>query len=100
MINRPNGGHFETHIPGSEYLEGIGDTCVWFGVGGVESEKIGFELYQFWRNMGKVQYVSVFWLWWCGWCWGGIGDLGQCLGGLGVCVASLDSSVDGFVVLV
>ena len=22
-INRPNGGHFETHIPGSEYLEGI-----------------------------------------------------------------------------
>ena len=24
-INRPNGGHFETHIPGSEYLEGIAE---------------------------------------------------------------------------
>ena len=23
VINGPNGGHFETHIPGSEYLEGI-----------------------------------------------------------------------------
>ena len=25
-INSPNGGHFEIHIPGSEYLEGIGIT--------------------------------------------------------------------------
>ena len=26
VINGPDGGHFETHIPGSEYLEGIGCT--------------------------------------------------------------------------
>ena len=30
----------------------------------------GSVCYQFWRNMGKVRYVSVFWLRWCGWCWG------------------------------
>ena len=32
------------------------------GVGGVGGERIRFGLYQFWRNMGTVGYVSVFWL--------------------------------------
>ena len=36
--------------------------------------------------------VSVFWLRWCGWCWGRVGGLGQGLGGWGgvmfVCVES------------
>ena len=45
---------------------GRGRRC-WGWVG----DRIGFGLYQFWRNMGKVEYVSVFWLPWCGWCWGG-----------------------------
>ena len=40
---------------------------------------IGFGLYQFWRNKGKVGYVSVFWLRWCG--MGGVG--GEWVGGLG-----------------
>ena len=48
---------------------------------------IGFGLYQFWRNMGEMGYVSVFWLW--------VGALSQGLGGWGgvmsVCVVSLDS---------
>ena len=35
-------------------------------LGGVGGERIGFGLYQSWRNMGKVGYVSVFWLQWCG----------------------------------
>ena len=44
--------------------------------------------------MGKVGYVSVFWLWW--WCWRIVcGRLGQGLGGWGGvmsgCVVSLDS---------
>ena len=38
---------------------------------GVVGERIGFGLYQSWRNRGKVEYVSVFWLRWCGYCWGG-----------------------------
>ena len=44
----------------------------------------------------KVGYVSVFWLWWCGWCWGSgwVCSLSQGLGGWGgvmsVCVVSLD----------
>ena len=33
-------------------------------------EKIGFGLYQSWRNRGEVGYVSVYWLRWCGWYWG------------------------------
>ena len=57
---------------------------------------IGIGLYQFWRNMGKVGYVSVFRLWWCGWCWGRlVGGLDQGLGGwdgvMYVYVVSLDS---------
>ena len=61
-----------------------------FGSGGLGgagvSDRIVFGLYQFWRNMGKVGYVSVFWLQWCGWCWGEwAGGLGQ--GGLGWCYA-------------
>ena len=44
---------------------------------------------------GKWDYVSVFWLRWCGWCWGDCGGgLGQGLGGwcgvMYVCVVSLD----------
>ena len=35
--------------------------CVWLGAGGVGVEWIGFGLYQFGRNVGKVGYVSVFW---------------------------------------
>ena len=66
------------------------------GVVGVGGERIGFGLYQFWRNMGKVGYVSVFWLWWCGWCWGRVGGwLGpgsRRVGGvMSVCVVSLES---------
>ena len=52
---------------------GVSDMCMCLargGVGGVGGERIGFRLYQSWRNRGKVGYVSVFWLWWCGWCWG------------------------------
>ena len=26
-INRPNGGHFETHIHGYQYLDGVDITC-------------------------------------------------------------------------
>ena len=56
---------------------------------GLVGDRIGFGLYQFWRNMGKVGYVSVFWLRLCGWCWGEwIGGLGQGLGGWG-CVMSV-----------
>ena len=36
-------------------------------------DRIGFGLNQFWKNMVKVGYVSVFWLRWCGWCWGRVG---------------------------
>ena len=49
-------------------VRAVGGVCdmfmcsAWGGVGG---EMIGFRLYQFWRNMGKVGYVSVFWLRWC-----------------------------------
>ena len=36
---------------------------------------------------GKMGYVSVFWLWWCGWYWGGgsgwVASTTQGLGGLG-----------------
>ena len=43
--------------------------------------------------MGKVGYVSVFWLRWCGWCWGSVG--GRLWPGsvdiMAVCVVSLDS---------
>ena len=47
---------------------------------------IGFGLYQFWRNMGKVG--SVFWLQWCGWAsWARDWESGWCLS---VCVVSLD----------
>ena len=49
------------------------------------------------RTFGCVamRYVSVFWLRWCGWCWGKwVGGLDQGLGGWGcvmsVCVVSLD----------
>ena len=42
---------------------GMGGSC-W----GCMGDRIGFGLYQFWRNMGKMGYVSVFWLRWCGWC--------------------------------
>ena len=57
---------------------------------------IGFGLYPFWRNMGKVGYVSMIWLRWCGWCWGRVGGrLGQGSGSvcvvMYVCVVSLDS---------
>ena len=44
--------------------------------------------------MGKVGYVSVIWLRWCGWCWEWVGGLGQGLGWRGgimpMCVVSLD----------
>ena len=45
---------------------GVCDMCLARGgVGGVKGvrERIGFWLYQFWRNMGKVG----FWLRWWGW---------------------------------
>ena len=51
---------------------GVCDMCMCLarcGVGGVGGGwvggKIGFGLYQSWRNRGKVG--SVFWLRWCGW---------------------------------
>ena len=80
----------------------VGGVCgmclAWAEVGGVVGDRIGFGLYQFWRNMGKVGYVSVFCLRWCvcrgvGGEW--VGGLVQGLGGWGgvmnVCVMSLDS---------
>ena len=36
-INSPNGGHFEIHIPGSEYLEGIGTSNIFGMVLGIET---------------------------------------------------------------
>ena len=53
------------------------------GVGGV-CDRIGFGPYQFWRNMGNVVYVSVFWL---RWCWGREG--GRLLPGSGRVVLCL-----------
>ena len=61
--------------------------------GRLVGERIGFGLYQFWRNMRKVGYVSCVWFRWCGWCWGS-GPLGprleECGGVMFVCVVSLD----------
>ena len=57
-------------------VRGVGGVCdmgmclARGGVGGVGGDRIGFGLYLFWRNMGKVGYVTVFCLRWCGWCWG------------------------------
>ena len=46
-------------------------------------ERIGFGLYQSWRNMGKVGYVSVLWL---RWSLGGAGGrLGPGSGRVGWC---------------
>ena len=84
-------------------MECVTCVCVWLGAGGVEGEwidRIGFGLYQFWWNMGKVGYVSVFWLRWCGCYWGKVGGyvstppsqgLGGWSGVMSVCVVSLDS---------
>ena len=47
---------------------GVCDMCMCLArcrVGGVEGDRIGFGLCQSWRYMGKVGYVSVFWLRWC-----------------------------------
>ena len=33
-------------------------------------ERIGFGLYKLCRNRGSMGRMSVFWLWWCGWCLG------------------------------
>ena len=82
-------------------MECVACVCVWLGAGWgarcwrLVGERIGFGLYQFWRHMGKVGYVSVFWLRWCGWCWGEwMGGLGHGLRGwcgvMSVCVLSLD----------
>ena len=72
---------------------GMCDICMCLARGwveGVGEERIGFGVYQFWRNMGKVGYVSVFGC-------GGVG--GEWVVGLGqrgwggvmsVCVVSLD----------
>ena len=51
-------------------------------------DRIGFVIYQFWRNIGKVGYVTVFGLRWCGWGVGrglgpGSGEVGWCY----VCVS-------------
>ena len=70
---------------------GVCDMCMRLargGVGVVGGERIGFGLYQFWRNMGKVGYVSVFW------CRGvGVGERVRCgLGqGLGGCILGAPS---------
>ena len=61
--------------------------CVWLGRGGrcwdLVGDNIGFELYQFWRNMGKLRYVcvlvAVVW----------VGGLGQGLGGWVLCMCVL-----------
>ena len=53
-------------VPEMSVVIGVGgvcDMCMCLargGVGGVGGDRIGFGLYQFWRNMGKVGYVSVF----------------------------------------
>ena len=67
-------------------MECVTYVLVWIRAGWkvlvVMGERIGFGLYQSWRNMGKVGYVSVFLLRWCGWC---LGEWGSGLGqGLGV----------------
>ena len=57
---------------------GVCDMCMCLardGVGGVGGEWVtglGLGAHQFWWNMGKVGYVSEFWLRWCGcgWCLG------------------------------
>ena len=62
---------------------GVCDMCMCFargGVVGVGGEWIGVGLYQFWRNMGKLGYVSVFWLRWCRWCGWCCGEVGGRLG--------------------
>ena len=78
---------------------GVYDMCMCLargGVGGVGGERIGFGLSQFWRNMGKVGYVYVFWLQWCGWCWGrvcgwiGPGRVVLCLCVLSVWIPCVD----------
>ena len=43
--------------------------CVSLGAGSVGGERIGFGLYQFWRNMGKVGYVWAGGLGQGGWCY-------------------------------
>ena len=45
---------------------GVCDMCMCSGRG----DRIGFGPYHFWGNMGKVGYVSLFWL---RWCWGRVG---------------------------
>ena len=54
-------------------LGGVCDMCMCLAQGGVGvvGDRIGFGLYQFWKNMGKVG--SVFWLRLCGSCWGRVG---------------------------
>ena len=53
-------------------------------------DRIGFGLYQFWRNIGKVGYVSVFWMRCCGWCWGRMGGrLGPGSGRVVLCLCVL-----------
>ena len=60
--------------------------CLTRGQEVLGGERIGFGLYQFWRNMGKVGYVSVVWLWWCWWGVGGRIGLGSGRVGLCLCV--------------
>ena len=56
---------------------GVCDMCMCLARAGGRSwvrvgDRIGFAHYQYWRKMGKVGYVSVFW-----WCWGRVcGRLG------------------------
>ena len=75
---------------------GVCDMCKCLargGVGGVGGEWVtglGLGLTNSGGTWGEMGYVSVFWLRWCGWCWGIVGGwLGPC-GVKYVCVVSLD----------
>ena len=71
-------------------VRGVGGVCDGRG-GKCWGERIVFGLYQSWRNMGKLGYVTMFWL---RWCWGG-GSVKAAWalvweGVMSVCVVSLD----------
>ena len=67
-------------VSGTRGFGGVCEMCMCLargGVGGEGSEwrgervdeMIGFGIYQSCGNRESVERVSVFWMWWCGWCW-------------------------------